>query len=84
MTVEISPETQKLLEEHMRRGGFPSADAALKAALETFGEVEGEFIEDLDDETQAAIGRAEAQAERGEGRPWEEVRAEIQARLHRG
>jgi Arc/MetJ-type ribon-helix-helix transcriptional regulator len=84
MTIQLSPETQKLLEEHMRRGGFPTADAALKAALETFGEVEGDAIEDLDEETQAAIARAEAQAERGEGRPWDEVKAELQSRFHKG
>ena len=81
MTIEISSETQKLLEDRMKRGGFANPDAAVKAALETLGEVEGDAIEDLDPETQAAIEQAEAESARGEGRPWEEVSAELRARF---
>jgi Arc/MetJ-type ribon-helix-helix transcriptional regulator len=81
MTVELSAETQKLLEDRMKRGGFPNPDAALRAALETLGEVEGEALEDLDANTLAAIERAEAESARGEARPWEEVKAELRARF---
>jgi Arc/MetJ-type ribon-helix-helix transcriptional regulator len=69
MNVVLSPATAKLLEEHMKRGGYASADDAVRLALETLGQVEGEAIEDLDSETLAAIERAEAQGDRGEGMP---------------
>jgi Arc/MetJ-type ribon-helix-helix transcriptional regulator len=82
MTITLSPETQKLLEEHMKMGGFQSADALVRVALETMDqlEVEGEAIEELDEETQAAIERGEAEADRGETRPLSEVAAELRAK----
>jgi hypothetical protein len=42
---------------------------------------EGDYIEDLDQETQAAIAEGLAQSERGDGRSWETVREELQARF---
>ena len=44
----------------------------------------GEDVQDLDSETQAAIAEGLAQSERGEGRPWEEVREELKARSWNG
>jgi Arc/MetJ-type ribon-helix-helix transcriptional regulator len=79
MNISISDQTQRLLEDRMKKGGFRSPDEALRIALETMEEVEGVSIEELDPETQAAIERAEAEADRGEGRPWEEVREELRA-----
>jgi predicted transcriptional regulator len=38
-------------------------------------------FEDLDPEIQSAIGEGLAQAERGDGRPWPEVREELRARF---
>lgn len=80
MTITLSPETQKLLEARMKQGGFQTPDAIVRIALETLDQIEGEALEELDDETQAAIERAEAQSARGEGRPWEEVKAELRAK----
>lgn len=80
MTITLSAETQKLLEARMKQGGFQSPDAIVRIALETLDQIEGEALEELDDETQGAIERAEAQSARGEGRPWEEVKAELRAR----
>lgn len=80
MTISLSPETQKLLEEHMRRGGYASPDDVVRLALHALTGVEGDTIEELDEETQAAIERAEAESVRGEGRPWEQVRDELRAR----
>ncbi len=80
MTITLSAETQKLLEARMKQGGFQTPDAIVRIALETLDQIEGEALEDLDDETQAAIERAEAQSARGEGRPWEEVKAELRAK----
>lgn len=64
MNVTLSPRTQQLLEERMREGGYPSADDLIRVALEA---LEGESVEELDSGTQAAIERAEEQADRGEG-----------------
>jgi Arc/MetJ-type ribon-helix-helix transcriptional regulator len=83
MHIILSPETQKLLEERMRKGGHPTADDALRVALQTLDDVEGAALEDLDEETRAAIERAEEQADRGEGCPWEEVREELRERYLR-
>lgn len=80
MTISLSPETQKLLEDHMKRGGFATPDDVVRAALETLDQARGEDFEDLDPETQAAIEEGLAEAERGEVRPWHEVRAELKAR----
>lgn len=82
MNVAISSETQKLLEERMKEGDYASADEVIRAALEALeGEdiedLEGEDIEDLDPETQAAIERAEAEADRGEGIPLDEAFARL-------
>ena len=81
MPILLNPETEKLLEERMKRGGYSSADEIVRAALETLDRSEAEAIEDLDQATQAALKRAEAQAERGEGRPWNQVKAELQSRF---
>jgi Arc/MetJ-type ribon-helix-helix transcriptional regulator len=81
MNITLSPQTQKLLEVQMRKYGYASPDDAVRTALERLDEEEGEFIEDLDPETQAAIEEGLAQAERGEGRPWPEVREELRARF---
>lgn len=80
MNIVLSPETQRLLEARMRTGRFATPDDAVRAALQTLGDVEGDALEDLDPETLAAIERAEAQGDRGEGRPWEQVREELRAR----
>jgi Arc/MetJ-type ribon-helix-helix transcriptional regulator len=81
MNITISSKTQQLLEKQMRRGSFSNPDDVLQLALETLEQTRGEDYEDLDPQTRAAIEEAEAQYERGEGRPWEEVRAELRARF---
>jgi Arc/MetJ-type ribon-helix-helix transcriptional regulator len=83
MTITLTPQTQKLVEERMKRGGFATPDDLVRIALETLDQVEGEAFEDLDDETRQAIERAEAQSARGEGRPWEDVKSELRARFLR-
>ncbi len=78
MDTVLSPETQKLLEEKLSSGGYRSADDVVHAALEALNELESYG---LDPETQAAIEEGLAQADRGEGRPWEEVREELRTRF---
>jgi Arc/MetJ-type ribon-helix-helix transcriptional regulator len=80
MNFILNPETQRLIEEHMKRGGYATADDVVRVALQTLDQIENDPIESLDPDTLAAIERAEAQSARGEGRPWEEVRAELQAK----
>jgi Arc/MetJ-type ribon-helix-helix transcriptional regulator len=70
MHVILSPETQKLLEQQMRKGQFSNPDDVLRIALQTLESSNGEDFEDLDPEVRASIEVAEAQHERGEGRPW--------------
>jgi Arc/MetJ-type ribon-helix-helix transcriptional regulator len=81
MNVSLSPETQQLLEEQMKAGRFSDPDEVLKLALRTLNQLRGEDYEDLDPETRAAIEEAEAEYQRGEGRPWDQVREEILARF---
>jgi len=70
MDVTLTNETQRLLEKRMREGDYSSPDQLIRAALETF---EPGFVEELDEEVEAAIDRAEEQAERGEGIPLDEA-----------
>jgi len=80
MTITLTQQTQKLLEEQMRKGHFATADDAVRTAFEALQQVRGDDIEDLDEQTQAALERAFAQSERDEGRPWEQVRQELKAK----
>ena len=78
MNISLSPETQKLLEEQMRKRHFSTPDEAMRAALRSLDESSPALdYEDLAPETREAIEESEQQFERGEGRPWNEVRAEI-------
>lgn len=70
MTITLTPQTQKLLEERMEEGDFNSPEELIRTALEG---LIGEPFHKLDSETQAAIGRAEAQADAGEGFPIDEA-----------
>jgi Arc/MetJ-type ribon-helix-helix transcriptional regulator len=81
MTISLSAETKKLLEEQMKKGSFSNADEVLRVALQTLDQVKGEDYEDLDPQTRAAIEEAEAQYERGKGLPWAEVREQLRARF---
>jgi Arc/MetJ-type ribon-helix-helix transcriptional regulator len=80
MNITLKPETQRLLELRMREGDYSSPDDVIRIALES---LEGETFEELDPRTQAAIARAEAQAERGEGIPIDDA-FEILRRKHCG
>jgi predicted transcriptional regulator len=81
MDIALSPQTQKLLEAQMKKHGYSSPDETVRIALERLDRDEAEYLEDLDQDTQAAIAEGLAQADRGEGRPWEEVREELRQRF---
>lgn len=80
MTIALSPETQRLLEEQMVRYNFASADHVIQAALAALAE---RYVidDELDEETEASIERGLMQAEQGLGRPWAEVEKELLAKL---
>lgn len=78
MEIELSGETQRLLEEQMATGRYPSHDAAIRAALEALMELE---TATLDAETLDAIDRAEARLERGEFYEWKDVRERVRAKF---
>lgn len=78
MTINLSPQTQKLLEEKLSSGAYRSADDVVHAALEALNELDACG---LDDETLDAIDRAEDQIERGDIRDWKDVREQVRARF---
>jgi Arc/MetJ-type ribon-helix-helix transcriptional regulator len=84
MSILLSDETLRLIEEQMKSTGCASADELIRAALEALGGTRGEDIEDLDPETQAGLERAEAESARGEGQSWEDVRAVLMAKYVNG
>jgi antitoxin ParD1/3/4 len=78
MAISLSPEIQKLLEDRVRSGAYPSADEVVHAALSALDELEA--IKP-DDETLAAIDRSEDQIERGEVHNWNDVRDRVRDRF---
>jgi hypothetical protein len=81
MPVALQDHTVALIESRMKELGFDSADKLIEAALNHLDEERGEFYEDLDAETRAAIEEGEAQYQRGEGRPVAELRQALAARF---
>lgn len=78
MTVSLSPESQKFVDDQVKAGRYRSAEEVVEAALVRLKQ--DDEVDELDAETLAAIDEAEAQYERGEGRPWEQVREELRAK----
>jgi Arc/MetJ-type ribon-helix-helix transcriptional regulator len=75
MHLQLSkPELQKFVEDQVTAGHFRSPEEVLEEALLRMME------EEVDEETLAAIEEGDAQLDRGEGRPWEEVREELRAK----
>ena len=79
MAVILSQETQKMIEERLREFSDATADEFVQAAIRNYPSVRGPDVEDLDDETQAAIAEGLAQIERGETMPLAEVEESFRA-----
>jgi putative addiction module CopG family antidote len=77
MNFELSPELQEFVEESVRSGQYGSVREVVEAAI---ARLMLEPVSELDEETLAAIERAEEQIDRGECRPWPEVKAELLSR----
>jgi putative addiction module CopG family antidote len=65
MTIALSPETQRLLDERLKSGGYATADEALRDALLLLELREREHEADFQ-AVKAKLERGAAQAERGE------------------
>ena len=74
MTITLSPETQRLLEDQLNTGNFASADEVLRAALQALDE-----LSELDQATLDAIDVSEEEIERGEFVDWDDVREDVRA-----
>jgi hypothetical protein len=68
MSITLSPETERLIEERMKQCGFSTADDLVKLALRTLDQTQGEDYDQLDPQAQAAIEEAEAQCASGQAR----------------
>jgi Arc/MetJ-type ribon-helix-helix transcriptional regulator len=74
------PELQQFVDDQVKSGHFASPEAVVEAAVELM-RFSSEY--ELDQDDLAAIEEGDAQLERGEGRPWEELRAELKAKYLR-
>lgn len=83
MTIALSAETQRLIEERMKQTGVSTPDELIKVALQTLDQVTGVDIDELDSETRAAIEEGLLQANRRETLSWDEVRAAMRTRFLR-
>ena len=77
MNVSLRPDLARFVAEQVTAGRYDSAEAAVNAAVARIKAEEELLAEDLDDTDVAAIAEGLAQLDRGESRPWEEVRAEL-------
>jgi putative addiction module CopG family antidote len=75
MRITLKPELERFIEERVKAGAYPSADAVVEAAIIYMRDSE------LDDETIAAINEGSEQARRGEGTTLDEVRAHMKKRM---
>jgi len=81
MNISLSQELQERIAEKVERGDVGSADALVEQALNFYLDYqEAEVDEEEFRETKAAIDEAMEQGERGEGRPAEEVFAQLRAK----
>lgn len=82
MQIELTKaELEKFIDEQVRSGHFSSATEVVEAGLARLM-LDPEPAE-VDPELEAALDRAEAEFERGEDRPFEEVAAQLR-RKHFG
>jgi len=83
MQVQLKrPELEKFIEDQVKAGHYPNPDAAIEAAVENLMLDSEE--DELDDETVAAINRAEDQIERGEGIDFKQFAAEMRNKFAAG
>jgi putative addiction module CopG family antidote len=79
MNLSLNPEVQKFIEDRVRTGQYATPEEVVHTAIARLRREESAAVgdDDLSDDDLAAIEEGLAQANRGEGRPWEEVREEL-------
>ena len=75
------PELEQFIEEQVKSGKYPSAEAVVEAAV---SDLRDASESDLDEQTIAAINRAEEQFERGQGIDFDQFAAAIRRKLRLG
>ena len=70
----LTPEAQDFVNEQVRAGRFPSAEAVVEAPIQEFRHLESD---ELSDETIAAIKEADEEFDHGEGVQLDVFRADI-------
>ena len=80
MNVSIEPELVKFIEDQVRTGRYASVNAAVNAALLRLKAEEELLRGEVDDEDLAAIEEGLGELDRGDVRPWEDIRAELKAK----
>jgi antitoxin ParD1/3/4 len=75
MNITLTPELEKRIEERIHRGEYESPEAFISEAVSRLIDEEEQELR----ETRAAIGQAFEELDRGEGRPADEVLAELRA-----
>lgn len=81
MNYALRPDLAQSLEKLVRGGRYSSAEDAVNAAVTRLLEEEKLLAGEPDDQTWAAIEEGLGQIERGEVRPWEDVRAELMKKI---
>jgi Arc/MetJ-type ribon-helix-helix transcriptional regulator len=76
LTVELTPDQQKFVNEQVKAGLFPSPEKVVEAGLARLM-LDPEMDDTLDAEDLAAIARSEAQIARGEVMDWKEARVKL-------
>ena len=80
MDVQLKPELAQFIEDQIKVGRYNSPDEAINAAVARVQTEEELLADKLDQQDIAAIEEGLAQANRGEGRSWTEVREELRAK----
>jgi antitoxin ParD1/3/4 len=78
MDVTLKPEARAFVEDQIRAGRYGSAEDVVAEAV---SRMMADSDVDLDEETAAAINRAEAQLDRGEGIDFDRFAAEMRRRI---
>jgi len=81
MKVSLNPEAQRFVESQVRSGTFSSADELVDEAVQRM-KLETEL--ELDDDTAAAINRAEEQIDRAQGIDFDQFAAQWRKKLAAG
>lgn len=73
--LKVSPKIEKIIQQKVASGKYPSEEAVIESALEALF-----FFEDEEEEIRAKIEEARESIKRGEGVPAEKVIADLRAK----